>query len=145
MKNFNALYKRLEKLNINKMLQDAIIDAAPKIKEYNQQQLTDGILTDGQNIGEYNTHYAAWRRSNGHQVAHVDLKVTGALYRAIRVEVSTTTTTASSKVSYASRLQGKYETSGGYIFGLTDKNLNEISKLYIVPKMLVEVRKELFK
>jgi hypothetical protein len=145
MKRFNELYKRLEKLNINKMLQEAIVDVAPKIKEYNQQQLTDGLLTNSQNIGEYNTNYAAWRRSNGLQIAHVDLKVTGALYRAIRVEVSTTTTTVSSKVSYTSKLQGKYETSGGYIFGLTDKNLNEISKLYIVPKMFIEVRKELFK
>lgn len=143
MKRLKELRDRLSRLSVDKAVQKSISDNKDKIKEYQQEQLTQGVFTNGAKIGDYSNGYARWRRSKGLQVAHVDWKVTGALYRSIRVDVSASTTTIRATVSYADKLENKY--TGGKAYGLTDKNISQFSKIYILPSLLKEIRLQLFK
>ena len=146
MKRLDTLLKNLQKFDANRVISAALKGNDKPLRDANMEQLTDGIRTDGKNIEPpYALGYARWRRSQGLQVKHVDLKVSGALYRGIKIEHKKDEILFSSSVEYSKKLENKYVSSEqGHIFGVTDDNLKKAFKVHYKDAILTMTRKELF-
>lgn len=146
MKKVVELRKRLENIDVQDALRQAIVEAKPQLIEANREQLRQGLLTDGGKIGNYkSTNYIRKRQKKGLQTAYVDLKYTGALYSQIDAYVTKNNTVMFSRVEYATHMEDYYATKSAHIFGLTDANVQSISTTYIMPYLLPMIKKQIFK
>lgn len=146
MKRVIELRKRLENIDVQDALRQAIVEAKPALIEANREQLKKGLLTDGGRIGSYKSNnYIRKRQKKGLQTAYVDLKYTGTLYSQIDAYVTKSNTVMFSRVEYAVHMEDYYATKSAHIFGLTDENVQNISTTYIMPYLLPVIKKQLFK
>lgn len=146
MKRLSRLLKNLQDYDAQAVIVDVVANNKKPLIEANQKQLTDGIKTDGSGITPpYSSRYAQQRRAKGLQVGHVDLKVTGALYRGLDYNVTNKETTFFTSVEYGKYHTGRYvQQIKGHIYGVTNENLKQAFDSFYKDLILKETKKHIF-
>lgn len=107
--------------NLQKIIAD-IVDYNEELEQLNKDQLEAGKDAKDQNIRpSYNPGYAIWKRRNYPEsfAGHVNLKLTGDLYKNMDIRYRGGEYDIMSLVPYAGRLVDKY---GESIFGIAPSN-----------------------
>jgi hypothetical protein len=108
------------------LVENSIDQTSDTIVELNQQQMAEGVASDGETIHwlkdshyPYTKPYAAEKARLGLQTEVVDLKLTGSFYKAERVKLEGDNLDFYNEDSKAEFLEKNY---GKQIHGLTDEN-----------------------
>jgi len=137
-------YRRIASIDREALIRDVFDEVKPEIIKYNKEQLSKGLDSKNESLGDYGGYYREYRGELGLQVDHVDLKVTGKFYETIYArlegeEIEIFSSDVASKVQ-AIIYGGEGVREGGFgenIFGLIDENKNKINK--IANKKIVEI------
>lgn len=118
--------RRLEGLNIDRIVKIVIGETRELIIIKNQEQMLQGIRSDGSEITPPYTFFTRIKKKEkGRNPDIVTLYDTGDFYRAMFLDVGSDMLEIESTDWKSSELQEKY---GEKIFGLTDESKNEYAK-----------------
>lgn len=138
--NFFQFNDKLQKLNPDRLIQDAVLLTGNKAIELNQQQLyqfsedSEGRALKPYRRGDYAEYKASLNPFLG--LGKPDLRETGAFYDAAYVEVNSKTIKFDSTDPKTEKLEKKY---GSKIFGLNKNNLAFFANQHVIPKIREEI------
>jgi len=131
-----AMLKRLQAVNVENDIHDAIQNTLPDYQDQQQQQLFEGKNSKGEEIGAYrNELYANYKHELNSRPGFgvPDLKLTGNFYRSIQSNVTKDEIeTRADGVDYAPKLEQQY---GSVIFGLDDDHRGVYVEKAFFPKL----------
>ncbi len=140
MGRFRTVANRLQSFNIVAQIDLILLDLSSTITGMNKEQLSIGQGADGNFLGSYqSTHYGAFKADIMKSKAPLmtaDLKLSGDFYDGFIVKLKSTTIEITSTDWKTSQLQ-----RFGDIFGLQPDHLSELAHRYILPKLIIEIRK----
>lgn len=142
----NRLLERVTWLkdNINKMLNDVLLQLVKEILELNKSQLYDkGVITTGVRIDSFHPYTAltiSLKKQKGQKVSNVTLKDTGDFYSNFFVNFKPESFTIGSDDPKTGKLtsEDKKIGFGKQIFGLTDESIDFLRKL-VYEKLMPEL------
>lgn len=126
MATINQMIKRMEAVNMQEIVGDAIEQTKEQLKERQQQQMLEGEAKTGK-IGRYrNLSYAGRKQLMNPRpgFGNVDLKLTGNFQDGIRIVVGPNSVNIDSSDEKAPELKAKYDEK---IFGLNKRNASDYS------------------
>lgn len=133
-----ALYNRVKNLNTDEVITDSFTESTTAFEEENRKQLFEGQAKTGEITKKYKNNKYARVKNEMNPLPGLgtpDLKVTGAFYRGIRVEVSGETLNIKSTDSKGPDLEAKYKD----IFGLGGVYKKEFLDTTLRPKILKKI------
>ena len=87
MKEIEQIIKRLNDLNIESMISDALLQLEKQFIALQRGQMKAGETSEGNQIGQYTSQqYIAKRKKRGLITKHVTLHFTGGYYNSLRLE-----------------------------------------------------------
>jgi hypothetical protein len=112
-------------INIEQLVQQAVAANAELIAENVREQLSKGQSGDGKAVGIYQSVWYAQMKSkmNSLPFGTVDLKLSGSLYENLKTEITDTTVSTDSAVSYSDIQKKRY---GDKIYDNTKENQQEV-------------------
>lgn len=115
-----GLYERLQQLDTDKIIRESLEASKETYADMNAEQMFKGIRSDGNPIlPEYSPLTVQLKKEKGQPTDRVTLHDTGSFYQGIRVDVGSDKLTIDSVDEKSARLQKKYSTRKGSIFGLS--------------------------
>ena len=138
----SELENRLESLDIEGALTEAIDQTKEQYADLNRGQWAKGLRSDGSNIepAPYSPGYARKRQREGLQTAFIDLNRTGALYGGYAINQDSGVMRLSSEVDYEQYVSRRYTPA---IYGLTDENMS-IYRGVVRPIIMQNVKEQLY-
>lgn len=137
-----GLRQRLQSLDIEKVASNSLDETKDAFVELNKEQMFEGKNKQGDPIGMYQSkQYSAYKNALNPKPGYgvPDLKLTGAFYRGIKMDVSGVRFTVVSTDSKSSALENKY----GDIFGLSTPFKSEFIDRSLQPEFIKEVKQSL--
>ncbi len=137
--NLLVFNQRLQEFDLMAAVHEAIVETTADIISLQQNQLGEGITGKEvpiknliRNSEEYSSWWGDYRASIGLQTDHFDLKVTGALWNSIKVDVNTSTY----NIIFTDEKTADIEDLFGDVLGLTKANRGEYVRSFFKPKLL---------
>ena len=125
-----AVLDRVQNFDASKAITEAIIETKDQIADLNAEQMNRGLRSDGSEIlPSYSDLTIQIKKEKGQEFKHVTLKDTGSFYAGIEVTVTGDKLNITSTDSKTAKLNKKYSTSKGNIFGLSPKFKREYTRL----------------
>ena len=143
MSKLRNLAGRFKTLNINTLLDSAIMQTEDEALDMNVAQLAIGEYSDGDELHEYeNEDYAIYKQGMGSKAPFgvADLILEGDFTRGFFAKIKKNSIEISSTDSKTSKLEEKYS---HFIFGLQPKNRLEWSREYILPYLQSNIKSHL--
>lgn len=138
--NFFEFNNKFQRLNTDRLVQDAVLLTGDKAILLNQEQLYKfSEDSEGRALKPYASgDYANYKQSLNPflSLGQPDLRQTGAFYDAEYVEVNSKTITFGSTDEKTPSLERKY---GSKIFGLTKYNMAYFANQHVIPKIREEI------
>lgn len=126
--------RRFESIVIKDIAIDSIDDTKTAIADFNAEQMFTGKRADGSEITPtYSDTTIQIKQDKGQPSDRVTLRNTGSFYAGIRVNVSNEDISIYSTDSKADKLNKKYSTSKGNIFGLNTQYKGEYTRNNLQP------------
>ena len=124
------------------ILAETLVDNSAFIEDAVTGQMEEGRRADGSEIlPDYNPDYARLKAQLGLQSGHVDLKLTGDFHNSVTSQVQKLArqlniTATDEKTPF---LLNKYDVRD-QLLNLSEENLNELERVYILPDQVNELR-----
>lgn len=121
------MYNKLDKVDVHEASQMSIIDTDRDLARVQQEQLFQGLRSDGKRIKPgYATSTKDYKRKKGQPFDRVTLKDTGQFYSGILIDVRGETFVITSADEKTGKLEDKY---GFRIFGLNKESRIEYNPI----------------
>lgn len=134
--------ERLERLNLEQALHDAIEFTYEQYADLNREQWKEGITSTGADImpAPYSKAYARIRRSEGLQTDFIDLRRKGNYYAGYEISQDAGRMYLTSYVSYEKWITNRF---GEKIYGLTEDNMEKY-RLVVHPIFMAAVKEQFY-
>jgi len=122
---FRELAQKARKIDIKQLIQQVVRANAGLIADNVREQLTLGKSGDNRTVGIYKSVWYAKKKAkmNSLPFGTVDLKLSGYLYKGLKTEITLSTVTTDSDVSYSKYQIKRY---GDKIYDNTPENQTEV-------------------
>jgi hypothetical protein len=135
------LLDNLTKMDIEDLAGAALKDNAEVIADLNALQMNQGFRADGTEIlPSYTPLTVFLKKEKGQVTDHVTLRDTGDFQSELYAEVEGQTIEYGSRDSKSEKLEDKYSTAKGSIFGLTEDSRDELINQHLEEDFLNKVR-----